>query len=94
MLLSLVMAVALSVLAVFFANENQAVVQLQMLGLNIPGKLGIIVVIAFGLGAVVGILVMLPAYLSQGWSLIRSRRKVEDLEAGLRSAQTGNTKQV
>lgn len=80
MLISLILAVIFSVLAVFFANENESVVQLQWMGLHLESKLGIAVVVAFGLGAVIGILLMLPAYLSQGWSLIRARRKIEDLQ--------------
>ena len=80
MLISLILAVVFSVLAVFFANENQGLVQLQWMGLHVESKLGIAVVVAFGLGAVIGIILMVPAYLSQGWSLIRARRKVEDLQ--------------
>jgi uncharacterized integral membrane protein len=94
MLLSLIVAVILSVVAVFFANDNQALIQLQLFGLRLQGKTGIVVVAAFALGAVIGIAVFLPAYLAQGWSLIRSRRKVEDLERVGRSGIDGNAKQA
>jgi uncharacterized integral membrane protein len=94
MLLSLVFAVVLSVLAVFFANDNQTPVQLHLLGIPLEGTLGIIVVVAFGLGALMGVVMMLPAYLAQGWALVRLRRSAEDLEHALRSSQPGSTKQV
>jgi uncharacterized membrane protein YciS (DUF1049 family) len=94
MLLSLIIAVVFSVLAVFFANDNQVLVQVRMLGPQVEGKLGIVIVVAFGLGAVIGILMMLPAYLTQGWALIRSRRQAEDLAGGARAGESGGTKQV
>lgn len=92
MLLSLIVAVVLSVLAVFFANDNQALIQIRLLGLQLEGKLGIVIVVGFGLGAILGIVMMLPAYIAQGWALIRSRRKVEDLERSLNASQRGETK--
>jgi uncharacterized membrane protein YciS (DUF1049 family) len=94
MLLSLVIAVVFGVLAVFFANDNQMMVQVNMLGLQLEGKLGIVIVLAFALGALTGIVMMLPAYLAQGWALIRSRRKVEDLERGSNPSYQGGSKQV
>ena len=94
MLLSLVIAVVFGVLAVFFANDNQAPVQVHMLGLQLDGKLGIVIVVTFALGALIGIVMMLPAYLAHGWALIRARRKVEDLERGSTMGPTGGSKQV
>jgi len=94
MLVSLIIAVVFGVLAVFFANDNPAVVQLQFLGLQLQGKLGMLMVVAFALGALVGILLMLPAYLAQGWALLRSKRKVEDLEHVVRTMPPGDSKQV
>ena len=94
MLLSLVMAVTFAVLAVFFANDNQAAAQVTLFGWPIQGKLGTMVVLAFGVGALSGIAVMLPAYLAKAWALLRSRRKVEDLERAARAAQPTDLKQV
>jgi uncharacterized integral membrane protein len=93
-LLSLIVAVVFGVLAVFFANDNQGTVQLSLLGLQLSGKLGIMIVVAFGFGAVMGLLMMLPAYLTQGWSLIRARRKIEDLERIAPSPPSNGAKQV
>ena len=94
MLLSLVVAVVFSVVAVFFANDNQTIVQINLLGLQLSGKLGMIIVVAFGFGALMGLVLMLPPYLTQGWSLIRARRKVEDLERSTPAGPPPGSKQV
>lgn len=94
MLLSLVLAVIFAVLAVFFANDNQAAVQITLFGWPLQGKLGIVVVLAFGIGALSGIAMMLPAYLANAWALLRSRRKIEDLERAARAVQPTDLKQV
>jgi uncharacterized membrane protein YciS (DUF1049 family) len=94
MLLSLVLAVIFAVVAVFFANDNQAAVQIAFFGLPLQGKLGTMVVLAFGIGAVSGIAVMLPAYLAKTWALLRSRRKMEDLERAAQAPQPTDLKQV
>jgi len=60
MLLSLVLAVAFSILAVFFANYNQTVVQVSIFGYQAKGSLGVVIVVAVGVGALLGVLVMLP----------------------------------
>lgn len=80
MLLSLVLAVVFSILAVFFANYNQTVVEVSIFGHPAKGSLGLIIVIAVGLGVLLGVLVMLPSMVSRSWALIRHKRKIEDLQ--------------
>jgi uncharacterized integral membrane protein len=94
MLISLVLAVIFAVLAVFFADDNQAAAQITLFGLPLQGKLGTMVVLAFGMGAMTGLVVMLPAYLAKTWALLRSRRKIEDLERAARGPQPADVKQV
>jgi uncharacterized integral membrane protein len=94
MLLSLVLAVILAVLAVFFADANQAGAQVTLFGWPLHGKLGTMIVLAFGIGALSGIVVTLPAYLSKAWALLRSLRKIEDLERAARAPQPADLKQV
>jgi uncharacterized integral membrane protein len=94
MLLSLVLAVIFGVLAVFFANDNQAATQIALFGLPLQGKLGTILVLSFGIGALSGIVVMLPAYLAKTWALLRSRRKIEDLERSALAPDPATLKQV
>jgi uncharacterized integral membrane protein len=94
MLLSLVLAVTFAVLAVFFATDNQAAAQITLFGLPLQGKLGTMVVLAFGIGALSGIAVMLPAYLEKTWALLRSRRKMADLERAAQASRLADVKQV
>jgi uncharacterized integral membrane protein len=77
MLLSMIMAVILSIAAVFFANYNPTVVRVNIFGYAVSGPLGIVLVVAVGAGAVLGIVTMLPALLSRSWQLRRARLALE-----------------
>jgi putative membrane protein len=83
MLLSVVLAVAFSILAVFFANYNQTVVQVSIFGYQAKGSLGVVIVVAVGVGVLLGVLVMLPSIVSRSWELIRHKRKIEDLQSAV-----------
>ncbi len=83
MLLSLVLAVVFSILAVFFANYNQTVVQVSLFGYPAKGSLGLVIVISVGVGVLLGVLVMLPSIISRSWALVRHKRKIEDLQTAL-----------
>jgi hypothetical protein len=87
MLLSLVLAVVFSVLAVYFASYNPQVIVVNVFGHPEKGGLGVIIVVAVGLGVLLGILVMLPSLLGKSWALIRHRRKIEDLQNAVQQTQ-------
>ncbi len=91
MLLSLVLAVVFAVLAVYFANFNQTVVQINLFGYPVKGTLGLIIVVAVGIGVLLGVVVMLPSIISRSWALIRHRRKIEDLQNAM---QQGPQKEI
>ena len=78
MLISLVLAVAVTILAAYFASNNLTVIQINLLGHPMRQTSGIMLVAAFGIGVLLGILFMLPALISSNWSLIRHRRKMQD----------------
>lgn len=78
MLISLVLAVAVTVLAAYFASNNLTVIQISLLGYPLRQTTGILLVSALGLGVLLGILFMLPALISQSWALIRHKRKLQD----------------
>ena len=81
MLLSLVLAVVFAILAVYFANFNQEIVQISLFGYPAKGTLGFLIIIAIGVGVLLGVLVMLPSFISRSWALVRHKRKIEDLES-------------
>ena len=80
MLLSLIMLVVMTVLAAYFATNNLAVIEVSLLGFRIHGTTGTLMVAALGIGVMLGVVVMLPAYISRSWALIRHRRKLQDLQ--------------
>ena len=87
MLISLVIAVAVTILAFFFASYNLTVVQVNFFGHPVQGSLGLFLVIALGLGALLGVLLMLPSVISRSWAVMRHKRKIQDLENVVRTAQ-------
>ncbi len=83
MLVSLVLAVALTVFAAYFATNNPTVIQINLLGYPVRQTTGILIVSALGLGMLLGILVMLPAVVSRSWALIRHKRQMQDWQDNL-----------
>jgi hypothetical protein len=79
MLLAWVVALVCGILAIFFANDSHVGVQVRKEGLQVAGGCGIVIVLAFGLGALIGIRMLRPAYHGQGWAVNGCRPKVEDL---------------
>jgi len=86
----MVIAVVASILAVFFANHNQVLIEVNIFGFVVKGSLGVIIVVATGMGVLLGILTMLPALLEQSWKLIRSRRELEESRSTAKSSSPSN----
>ncbi len=80
MLISLIVAVVITVFAAYFATNNLTVMSISLLGYPVKGTTGIMMVAAFGSGVLIGVLLMLPALISRSWAVIRHRRKIQDLE--------------
>ena len=79
MLISMILLVIISILAAYIASNNVALIDLNILGYPLKGSAGVLVVSAFGIGVLLGILVMLPALISRSWAVIRHRRKLQDV---------------
>ena len=80
MIISLIVVVAVAILAVFFASYNPTLVSVNVFGYPVQGTVGLLMVIALGLGIVVGVLLMLPSVISRSWALIRHKRKLQELQ--------------
>jgi putative membrane protein len=80
MLVSLILAVAVTILAVFFASYNQSVIAVNVFGYQVKGTVGLLMVIALGVGVLVGVLLMLPSAISRSWALMRHKRKLQELQ--------------
>jgi uncharacterized membrane protein YciS (DUF1049 family) len=83
MLISLVLAVVITILAAYVASNNLTPIAINFLGYPLKGTTGMLIVSAFGGGVLLGILLMLPAFISRSWALLRHRRKLEDLQGVL-----------
>lgn len=80
MLLSLILFVIMTILAAYIASNNVTVIEMNILGYPLKGSAGAVMVSAFGVGVLLGVVVMLPALISRSWAVIRHRRKLQDLQ--------------
>ena len=80
MVISLVLFVAVTILAVFFSSYNQTMVNVNFFGYAVQGTIGLMMVLALGVGLIVGVLIMVPGVLSRNWALFRHKKKIEELE--------------
>ncbi len=80
MLISLIILVVMTILAAYFATNNMAMIDVNLLGYPVRNTTGILMVASFGVGVVLGVLLMLPALISKSWSEIRHRRKLQDIQ--------------
>src|SRR5512135_411195 len=79
MFLSMILLVIMTILGAYIASNNVTVIDLNILGYPLKGSAGVLVVSAFGLGVLLGIVVMLPALISRSWAVIRHRRRLQDV---------------
>ena len=80
MLISLIIAVIFIIVAVFFASYNQTMVAVNFFGYQVQGTVGLLMVVALGLGVLLGVLLMLPSVISRSWALMRHKRKLRELQ--------------
>ena len=80
MLISLVIAVTVTILAVFFASYNQTMVTVNFFGYPVQGTVGLLMVVALGVGVLLGVVFMLPSVISRSWALMRHKRKLQELQ--------------
>lgn len=80
MIVPLIMIVVLSVLAIFFTNSNQTVVQVIVFGHTIKNTIGFVVTSALGVGVLLGILSMLPSVFKRGFDLLRHKEELAQMK--------------
>ncbi len=80
MILSLILTLAAAVVAVMLAMENTTMVQVTFFGYAVQGAIGLFMLIALGIGVVLGILLMLPSLIGHSWTVMQSKRKIAQLE--------------
>jgi uncharacterized membrane protein YciS (DUF1049 family) len=83
MVFALILALVIAILAVFFALENTAMVTVSFFGYAVSGSLALFILVALGIGLLLGVLIMAPGRIKSGLSNRRSAKKINSLEANL-----------
>ncbi|HVN15091.1 MAG TPA: lipopolysaccharide assembly protein LapA domain-containing protein [Anaerolineales bacterium] len=79
MILSLIFVIVVSVVAVFFALQNNQLVNVSFFGYPISGAIGIFLLLALALGILLGVILMLPSIIKNSWSLSRQKKQIAEL---------------
>jgi len=79
MFFSLVIMVAVAILAVLFATYNPTLVEIDLFGYALQGTIGLFLVVALGIGVLVGVIVMLPSLWKRSFAIQRQRKQMEEL---------------
>ncbi len=85
MIISLVLIVVFTILAVYFSTYNPAVIQINLFGYLLQGPTGLFLIIALGIGALLGVLIMLPTVIGRSWAVMKHKRRIQDLEDAISS---------
>lgn len=80
MIVSLILTLVAVILAVMIALENTTMAQVTFFGYAVQGPIGIFMLIALGVGVVLGILLMLPSLIGRSWTVMQNKRKIAQLE--------------
>src|SRR5258708_27174493 len=80
MIFSLIFTVVVTIVAVMFSLENTTLVRVSLFGYPVDGAIGLFMLIALGLGLLLGILLMIPPLLGRSWALELHKRRLAKLE--------------
>jgi uncharacterized membrane protein YciS (DUF1049 family) len=83
MVFALILALVIAILAVFFALENTMIVTVSFFGYGVSGSLALFILIALGIGLLLGVLIMTPGRIRSGLSNRRNAKKISSLESNL-----------
>lgn len=93
MIISLILMIAVTIVAVMFSLENVALIRIIFFGYPIDGSSGSFMLIALGAGVLIGILLMLPSFIGTSWALMRHKRKLAEFDQEL-PKKTAKKKQL
>jgi hypothetical protein len=80
MIVPLILVVVLSILAIFFTNSNQTIVQVIVFGHTIKSTIGLLIAGTLGIGIVLGVLSMLPAVGKRSFDLIKHKEELAQMK--------------
>ncbi|RME91414.1 MAG: LapA family protein [Anaerolineae bacterium] len=80
MIISILLLVVVIIAAVVIALENPVLVQISVFGYLFQGAMGTFLLIALGIGIILGVALMLPTVIGRSIALMVHRRKLAALE--------------
>ena len=80
MIVSFILTLAVVILAVVLALDNTTMVQFTFFGYAVQGAIGLFMLIALGIGVLLGILLMVPPLIGRSWTVMQGRRRIAQLE--------------
>ncbi len=80
MIVTVILTLVVTIVAVMFALANTEMVRIVFYGYAVDGQVGLFMLIAFGVGIVLGILLMIPSLVGRSFTNARQRRKIAELE--------------
>jgi putative membrane protein len=83
MVFSLILALAFAVVAVIFALANPGFVTMNFFGLQMEGSLAMFILIAIGVGILIGVLLMAPGAIKRNLALTGQKKKLKTAEKEL-----------
>jgi len=79
-IIALVLALLFAVAAAIFAIQNPTPVDVKFLTWDIvDGSLAVILILAYGIGVITGVLLLLPGLLRRSVQLAMQKKKIDDL---------------
>ncbi len=80
MVFTLILILAVTIMSVIFTLENVTMIQITFLGYPVDGSSGLLMLIAMGIGILIGMLLLLPVIIGNVMSLTRQKRRLADFE--------------
>ncbi len=80
MIVSLILTLVVTIVAVMFALENTNLVQITFYNYALQGPVGLFMLITLGVGVLLGILLMLPALIGRSLTVMQHKRRIAKLE--------------
>jgi putative membrane protein len=80
MIVSLILTLAAAIVAVIIAMDNTTMVQVTFFGYPVQGAVGLFMLIALGVGVVLGILLLLPSLVGRSLTVMQNKRRIAQLE--------------
>jgi uncharacterized integral membrane protein len=78
-IVTLILALALAVLAAILALQNPGIVELKFFSMVWEDSLAVVLIITYGVGILTGILLLLPGTIANRAKLALARRKLDSI---------------